>query len=381
MNTPNPTPAADMAVEAVAQKIFEHLQGWGGATFGWQDNIPGDYERAKQAHADECIRRIKIELAALARPQEVAGVTEELHVGESDFETWYSIQSPEYGEPKQLARDAYAAGMEDPLVMPRAPVAVGVEPVLPPMRRISGVDVDVLRRAALASAGAGGSVGAEPAELPNITKTAPKRIWLVIGEDAPAEANFTECSEVTWCEDQIDTNSIAYVRADLATPAPSVPLGGGEERDALIERVDAMLGDVYHCTRAWSAWQVGTMSEHDFTEARGSSLAAEIVDEILANAALQAQDAAPVERRWTEYTPAGHGISVVDGGPLDSIPAAGVQGDAARLDWLIENGRIGFELEDGEAIATIAFETPADTLNDLRVAIDAARAQASDKGA
>jgi hypothetical protein len=96
---------------------------------------------------------------------------------------------------------------------------------------------------------------------------------------------------------------------------------------------------------------------------------------------LQAQDGAPVERRWTEYTPAGHGISVVDGGPLDSIPAAGVQGDAARLDWLIENGRIGFELEDGEAIATIAFETPADTLNDLRVAIDAARAQASDKGA
>lgn len=63
-----PASALPLAMEALARRIFEHLQGWGGATFGWQDNIPGDYERAKQAHADECISRIAKEIAAALPP-------------------------------------------------------------------------------------------------------------------------------------------------------------------------------------------------------------------------------------------------------------------------------------------------------------------------
>lgn len=54
------------------------------------------------------------------------------------------------------------------------------------------------------------------AEPSNVAKTAPKKIWLVIGEDCPPEADFTDCDGVTWCQDKIDANSIAYIRADVA---------------------------------------------------------------------------------------------------------------------------------------------------------------------
>lgn len=41
--------------------------------------------------------------------------TPELHVGDSAFESWYSAYSPAHKGDKQRARDAYAAGMGDPL--------------------------------------------------------------------------------------------------------------------------------------------------------------------------------------------------------------------------------------------------------------------------
>lgn len=50
--------------------------------------------------------------------------TPELHVGDSAFESWYSTYNPAHKSDKQRARDAYAAGMGDPLVM-AAPVAQG----------------------------------------------------------------------------------------------------------------------------------------------------------------------------------------------------------------------------------------------------------------
>lgn len=43
--------------------------------------------------------------------------TPELHVGDSAFESWYSTYNPSHKSDKQRARDAYAAGMGDPLVM------------------------------------------------------------------------------------------------------------------------------------------------------------------------------------------------------------------------------------------------------------------------
>lgn len=55
-------------------------------------------------------------------------------------------------------------------------------------------------------------------ELPNIVKTAPERIYLVIGEDCHDDATFSG-DGVTWCADKIDDNSIPYVRADRAALA------------------------------------------------------------------------------------------------------------------------------------------------------------------
>jgi len=43
--------------------------------------------------------------------------TPELHIGDSAFESWYSSYNPTHKGDKQRARDAYAAGMGDSLVM------------------------------------------------------------------------------------------------------------------------------------------------------------------------------------------------------------------------------------------------------------------------
>ena len=43
--------------------------------------------------------------------------TPELHIGDSAFESWYSTYSPAHKSDKQRARDAYTAGMGDPLVV------------------------------------------------------------------------------------------------------------------------------------------------------------------------------------------------------------------------------------------------------------------------
>lgn len=51
------------------------------------------------------------------------GSTPELTVGDSPFESWYSSYSPAHKGDKQRARDAYAAGVDDPLVT-AAPAAV-----------------------------------------------------------------------------------------------------------------------------------------------------------------------------------------------------------------------------------------------------------------
>ena len=45
-----------------------------------------------------------------------------------------------------------------------------------------------------------------------VARTAPDRIYLVIGEECPADASFHELADVTWCEDDIDGNGIEYLR-------------------------------------------------------------------------------------------------------------------------------------------------------------------------
>lgn len=51
-----------------------------------------------------------------------------------------------------------------------------------------------------------------------VARTAPERIYLVIGGECPSDASFAELSEVTWCEDDVDGNGIEYVRARHPKP-------------------------------------------------------------------------------------------------------------------------------------------------------------------
>ncbi len=60
--------------------------------------------------------------------------------------------------------------------------------------------------------------------LPNIVKTAPETIYLVIDPDLSPEANFTELmrsfeDSVQWCSEDSYDNGIKYVRADLESDA------------------------------------------------------------------------------------------------------------------------------------------------------------------
>ena len=52
----------------------------------------------------------------------------------------------------------------------------------------------------------------------------------------------------------------AVYEAGRASPA-SAP----EVRESVIEAIAEALGDAYDCTRVWSAWSYGTMSQDDFS--------------------------------------------------------------------------------------------------------------------
>jgi len=61
-------------------------------------------------------------------------------------------------------------------------------------------------------------------------------------------------------------------------PVPA-PVGVKADREAIVDVLSAELDDAYDCTRVWSAWGYGTMTEDDFQPA--SNRADEIADAIL----------------------------------------------------------------------------------------------------
>lgn len=86
---------------------------------GWAINAQSSAMKMDLKGHASAIRAI---LAAPRQPGEMgAGVqykdsTPQLHVGDSSFEEWFSAYNPAEKGDKQRARDAYAAGMGDPLV-------------------------------------------------------------------------------------------------------------------------------------------------------------------------------------------------------------------------------------------------------------------------
>lgn len=62
----------------------------------------------------------------------------------------------------------------------------------------------------------------EGAQGERIVQTAPERIYLIVGAECPRDVDFSELTEVSWCENDID-DGIEYVRADKARAALAQP--------------------------------------------------------------------------------------------------------------------------------------------------------------
>lgn len=153
------------------------------------------YEDLGDAGSDVQLLRMGYAAARL----EIESLKAQLHVGDSAFESWYSSYNPTHKGDKQRARDAYAAGMGDSLVM------------------------------------------------------------------------------------------------------------AGPARQALIDVIAQGLSGTWHCLRVWSAWNVGTMSQDDFSPVDESDTPAELADAVLAMLAAQpagAQQPAPTPQADRHPAPA-----------------------------------------------------------------------------
>lgn len=349
MNTPNPTQAPDMAVEAMP-KMPPHPEPHSMTWSRLELETINDYGR----------RCFEAGRATLARPQEVAGVTAKINEAREILDETYSFATTSPRSQENI--NAVSSLLDEIESASRAPVAVGAEPV--PMIGVSSgmlradvfaerlacsqvaedfmkehppgphwyaantISARILGRSrdpanlspalpqvhqrnvkeATPSPGAGGSVGAEP-YMPSYGRFP----WDVL-RDAVAEATVgsgrADVDPDTHIGHQIVTlnyNSLNRIVSKFSTPAPSVPLGGGETPKAALK--DLMRGYVNlletMCDRIKN--EGGQCDSVDQMEATDPYLRA-------ARSALQAQDAAPVgvvEPRKATYRKTKKGIILV----------------------------------------------------------------------
>ncbi|XAI95230.1 hypothetical protein [Leptolyngbya phage Lbo-JY16] len=64
------------------------------------------------------------------------------------------------------------------------------------------------------------SLPAAGSAVDRVVATAPERIYLIIGDDCPRDADFSELGEVAWCEEEAE-QGIEYVRAALSAQQSS----------------------------------------------------------------------------------------------------------------------------------------------------------------
>lgn len=110
------------------------------------------------------------------------------------------------------------------------------------------------------------------------------------GRSAPL---FTEAQVLTILADAYAHYAAQVLpRAGLAQPDAGAP-GGSPSVEALEDAIRSGLSCTYHCTRVWSAWSVGTMSEDDFEPVDESDTPREIAECVWAifQAAIAARDA------------------------------------------------------------------------------------------
>jgi hypothetical protein len=82
----------------------------------------------------------------------------------------------------------------------------------------------------------------EASALPNVVATAPHRIYLVIGEDCPDHARFSDLREVTWCADSVASNDIAYVRVERPASTGRAAAGVPPRHEVARTAVDSVRG-------------------------------------------------------------------------------------------------------------------------------------------
>jgi hypothetical protein len=73
--------------------------------------------------------------------------------------------------------------------------------------------------------------------------TAPKKIWLCIGDTDFDEVEregwkWNDLAEVTWATDRIDQCDIPYIRADLAAPQQAIPEFTAEDLEMFADNAD-----------------------------------------------------------------------------------------------------------------------------------------------
>ena len=124
-------------------------------------------------------------------------------------------------------------------------------------------------------------------QLPNIPL-----IRAIITADRALQA-----SRVAELEAQLESVGAGGVGAMIPKTIP--------DRTALIDLIAEHLSGTYHCTRVWSAWRVGTMSQDDFADVGESDTPSEITEAIIATLISQqiAEPAAATGWKWVPLEP------------------------------------------------------------------------------
>ena len=83
--------------------------------------------------------------------------------------------------------------------------------------------------------------------------------------DTHGYSSFTYINNIEWLDESDQ-------------PAPSIP-----SREQMIDKIqECISSDIYYCTRVWTAWNIGTMTEDDFKNVNNDTLLAEeIADNLL----------------------------------------------------------------------------------------------------
>ena len=85
-----------------------------------------------------------------------------------------------------------------------------------------------------------------------------------------------DAADVATASAQGFRGGVASLSANAGEPRNAI------DRDALIDTIAQGLHGTWHCTRAWEAWHVGTMSQDDFEPVDESETPTEIADAVLA---------------------------------------------------------------------------------------------------